>query len=57
MKFAKMFTYDTLLDKVIQLYGFESRQTLMFARLVESSNDKRAIMMMYNKLITNKINK
>ena len=55
MKTVKMFTYDTLLDKVIAKYGFEARQTLMFARLIESSDDKRAIMMMYNKLITNKI--
>ena len=55
MKSAKVFTYDRLIDRVVRQYGFESRQALMFTRLVESTNDNKAIMMMYNKLITNKI--
>ena len=54
MKSVKTFTCDTLIDAVIRKYGFESRQALMFARLVESTNDKRTIITMYNKLITNK---
>ena len=54
MKSVKTFTCDILIDAVIRKYGFESRQALMFARLVESTNDKRTIITMYNKLITNK---
>ena len=54
MKSVKTFTCDTLIDAVIRKYGFESRQALMFARLVESTDDKRTIITMYNKLITNK---
>ena len=54
MKSVKTFTCDTLIDAVIRKYGFESRQALMFARLVEATNDKRIIITMYNKLITNK---
>lgn len=54
MKSVRTFTYDTLIDAVVKKYGFEARQTLMFVRLVESTNDKTAIIRLYNKLITNK---
>lgn len=46
--------YNKLIDNVVRRYGHESKQALMFARLVESTNDKMMIMIMYNKLINNK---
>ena len=54
MKSVKTFKYDKFIEVIIQKYGFTSYQTLMFIRLVESTNDSKKVMMMYNKLIQTK---
>ena len=54
MKSVKTFKYDKFIEVIIQKYGFASYQTLMFIRLVESTNDSKKVMMMYNKLIQTK---
>ena len=45
MKSANTFKYDKFIEAVIKKYGFESRQTLMFVRLVELTNDSTKVMM------------
>ena len=54
MKSANTFKYDKFIEAVIKKYGFESRQTLMFVRLVELTNDSTRVIMMYNKLMQTK---
>ena len=51
MKSVKTFKYDKFIEAVIKKYGFEGRQTLMFIRLIESTNDSTRVIMMYNKLM------
>ena len=54
MKSVKTFKYDKFIEAVIKKYGFEGRQTLMFVRLIESTNDSTRVIMMYNKLMQTK---
>lgn len=54
MKSVNTFKYDKFIEAVIKKYGFESRQTLMFVRLVELTNDSTKVIMMYNKLMQTK---
>lgn len=54
MKSVKTFKYDKFIEAVINKYGFEGRQTLMFVRLIESTNDSTKVIMMYNKLMQTK---
>lgn len=54
MKSANTFKYDKFIEAVINKYGFEGRQTLMFVRLIESTNDSKRVIMMYNKLMQTK---
>ena len=47
--------YEKLINEVAHRYGLESKQALMFARLVESNeSNKMMIMITYNKLINKK---
>ena len=57
MKSVKTFRYDKLINAIVNKYGFNSYQAVMFSRLVESASDDRRVMMMYNKLIQTKQNK
>lgn len=54
MKSVKTFRYDRLINAIVNKYGFNSYQAVMFSRLVESASDDRRVMMMYNKLIQTK---
>ena len=54
MKSVKTFKYDKFIEAVIKKYGFEGRPTLMFVRLIESTNDSTRVIMMYNKLMQTK---
>lgn len=54
MKNVKTFRYDKLINAIVNKYGFNSYQAVMFSRLVESASDDRRVMMMYNKLIQTK---
>ena len=56
MKSAKMFTYDTLIHHLSVLYGFESGRTQTFVKAVKANHNKRELMQLYHKLITNKKN-
>lgn len=54
MKSAKVFTYDKLIHNLSTLYGFESGRTQTFVKAVKENNNKRELMQLYHKLITNK---
>lgn len=44
---------NKMLNEVIKKYGFEAKQTLVFARLCETCKNEHIVKAMYNKYITN----